>query len=126
MLFDPGWLADFNSGYSDSEPSDFERTTSDSADNPSAAVSTAHRFTDERYDERIARGDGEGDGGGGNDSESWYDSGSIEVHGAIRVVTPPCTSHTALARPESMLHSMKFFYLLYKTTCCRLFFNLCL
>jgi hypothetical protein len=52
-----------------SEPSDFERTASESADNHSAAVSTAHRLTDECYDERIVRSEGEGGGGGGDGSE---------------------------------------------------------
>ena len=57
-IFDPGWLASFISDSSGSEPSDFERTASDSTDNPSAP--TNRSASDERYDERIARGEGDG------------------------------------------------------------------
>jgi hypothetical protein len=56
-----------NSIYDDS-PGSSERSASDSADNPSAVASTAHHFTDERDDERSARG--EGDGGVGFSSEA--------------------------------------------------------
>jgi hypothetical protein len=54
----PGWLPSFSFSSSGSEPSDFERTASDSADNPSAP--TDRSASDERYDERIARGEGDG------------------------------------------------------------------
>jgi hypothetical protein len=43
-------VADFNSGYSD-----FERSASDSADNPSALADRS--TSDEHYDERIERGE---------------------------------------------------------------------
>ena len=43
----------------DASTSSSERSASDSADNPSAVASTAHHFTDERTDERSARGDGD-------------------------------------------------------------------
>jgi hypothetical protein len=57
---------DASSIYDDS-PGSTERSASDSADNPSAAA-TARLTTDERYDERSARG--EGDGGVGIRSEA--------------------------------------------------------
>ena len=56
--FYPGWPTSFYSGSSGSEPSDFEHSTSDSTDNPSTP--TNRSASDERYDERIARGEGDG------------------------------------------------------------------
>jgi hypothetical protein len=61
----------------DDSPGSSERSASDSADNPSAVASTAHHFTDERDDERSARGDGDAGRWFGSEAEARVPSSQL-------------------------------------------------